>query len=98
VGIRMKNKAILIFALTAFFSVLSQGTGLACSFLPQTGTSDTTVTIKIADTYFQIPEKYLYTFNAIPAERKGIILPIPHRDYVSLNKKGERATTAMETQ
>lgn len=78
---------MLIFVFVFFVSIGKEV--LACSFVPQMGTSSTPVTIKIADTYFEIPEKYLYTFEAVPAERSDIRLNIPHRSSVTLTKEGE---------
>ncbi|MBU0799798.1 MAG: hypothetical protein KKA05_02220, partial [Alphaproteobacteria bacterium] len=85
----MKNFYRIIFLFFIVF-MLAGKIAEACTIFPETGTSDTPVTIKVGETYFQIPEKYLYTFKAVPAERSSITLKTPHQSYVSLIKKGER--------
>ena len=79
----------LIFTFIVVVSVL-YAEALACSFEPHTGTADTVVPIKIGNTYFQIPEKNLYSFMAVPAERESMFLHFPHSPYGFLTKKGER--------
>jgi len=82
-----------IFSLFVSLSLLftASKASWACSFMDGTGNSATPVTIKIADKYFQIPEKYLSSHIAVPAERETVIIHFPNRPNGVLTKKGNRA-------